>query len=119
MCARAPRSDAVAEILRSFPDGAFVVPAESVGLSVVRALLELAEPSRATQQQRVPRSAVWLVLSARSRSRHVRRTRTSTSACRSQRSCLSWHVPSSCQGSVGAEVQLCSNMVGAVAELWS
>ena len=54
MCARAPQSDAVAEILRSFPDGAFVVPAEAVGLSVVRALLEVAEPSRATQQ-RVPR----------------------------------------------------------------
>ena len=56
MCARAPQSDAVAEILRSFPDGAFVVPAESVGLSVIRALLEVAKPSssRATQQ-RVPR----------------------------------------------------------------
>ena len=46
-CARAPQSDAVAEILRSFPDGAFVVPAESVGLSVIRALLEVAKPGRA------------------------------------------------------------------------
>ena len=113
VCARAPQSDAVAEILRSFPDGAFVVPAESVGLSVIRALLEVAKPGRAAlRSSGCHAGAAWLVLSARSSSRHVRRTRTSTSACRSQRSCLSWHVPSSCQGSVGAEVQLCSNMVG-------
>ena len=71
----APQSDAVAAILRSFPDGAFVVPAESIGLSVIRAFAcsSQAEPSAlhcSALLCRVPRSAAWaLVLSARSSSR--------------------------------------------------